>query len=315
MTKSNMCSTRKAHQRVRLTNSLVSRLERGAVKTSANALASASVGLAANPASAVWLGTNASDAARAIGELGVGLEDAEYVGGVLWTGLTDKEAKGNPEEQKRVVVDRLTRWATRDGADGSAVAAAVRAVPDEYLPGPVAARAPQPGPRSRVRAVRGPAAPRPGESGTAGGPYADRASRTGPADADGRDGTAPPPAAGLCPRTHAPGQADTRTRTGVRAAVPCERATASARQPAKAETPGRALARPGLSGSSVIVSPLAAAGHHRREHASRLRRRHAVGWLPGIKYLAGREPANPFLCSVMNSRVQAGIAVAGLAHL
>ena len=30
---------------------------------------------------------------RAIGELGVGLEDAEYVGGVLWTGLTDKKAR------------------------------------------------------------------------------------------------------------------------------------------------------------------------------------------------------------------------------
>ncbi len=78
--------------------------------------------------------------------------------------------------------------------------------------------------------------------------------------------------------------------TGGRAAVPGERATASAGQPAKAETPGRALARPGLSGSSVIVSPLAAAGHRRREHASRLRRRYAAGWLPGIKYLAGREP-------------------------
>jgi hypothetical protein len=75
------------------------------------------------------------DAARAIGELGVGLEDAEYAGGVLWTGLTNKGAKGNPEEQKRVVVDRLTRWATRDGGDGSAVAAAVHAVLDEYLPG------------------------------------------------------------------------------------------------------------------------------------------------------------------------------------
>ena len=32
-------------------------------------------------------------------------------------------------------VDRLTRWATRDGGDGSAVAVAVRAVLDEYLPG------------------------------------------------------------------------------------------------------------------------------------------------------------------------------------
>jgi hypothetical protein len=34
-------------------------------------------------------------------------------------------------EQKRVIVDWLSRWATRDGAD----AAAARSVPDEYLPG------------------------------------------------------------------------------------------------------------------------------------------------------------------------------------
>ena len=170
--------------------------------------------------------------------------------------------------------------------------------PGRVPAGPVAVRAPQPGPRSRVRAVPGPAAPRPGESGTAGGPYADRASRTGPADADGRDGTAPPPprpvsVPGRTPRPAPCARPARRTLArapGGRAAVPGERATASARQPAKAETPGRALARPGLSGSSVIVSPLAAAGHRRREHASRLRRRHAAGWLPGIKYLAGREP-------------------------
>jgi hypothetical protein len=62
-------------------------------------------------------------------------EDAESVGGVLWTGLTDKKAQGKPEEQKGVIVDRVTRLATRDGGDGSAVAAAVRAVLDEYLPG------------------------------------------------------------------------------------------------------------------------------------------------------------------------------------
>jgi hypothetical protein len=75
------------------------------------------------------------DAARAIGQLGVGLDDADYVGGVLWTGLTDKKAQGNPEEQKRVIVDRLTRWATRDGGDEAALATGVRAVLDEYLPG------------------------------------------------------------------------------------------------------------------------------------------------------------------------------------
>jgi hypothetical protein len=43
----------------------------------------------------------------------------------------------------------------------------------------------------------------------------------------------------------------------------------------------------------VIVSPLGIAGYRRREHASRLRRKHDVGWLPRIKYLADREL---FLC-------------------
>ena len=45
------------------------------------------------------------------------------------------EAEGNVVEQKRVIVDRLVRWATRDGGDSSQVAAAIRAVLDEYLPG------------------------------------------------------------------------------------------------------------------------------------------------------------------------------------
>jgi hypothetical protein len=74
------------------------------------------------------------EAARAIGELGTGLDDAEYIGGVLWTGRTNKGAEGNPEEQKRVIVDRLARWATRDGGDTAIVAAAVRSVLEEYLP-------------------------------------------------------------------------------------------------------------------------------------------------------------------------------------
>lgn len=47
------------------------------------------------------------EAARAIGELGTGLDDAEYIGSVLWTARTNKGAEGNPEEQKRVIVDRL----------------------------------------------------------------------------------------------------------------------------------------------------------------------------------------------------------------
>jgi len=53
--------------------------------------------------------------AAVIGGLGIGLDDAEYVGGVLWYGLTHRGGQGNPEEQKRAITDRLVRWATRDG--------------------------------------------------------------------------------------------------------------------------------------------------------------------------------------------------------
>jgi hypothetical protein len=41
------------------------------------------------------------ETATAIGELGIGLDDAEYVGGVLWYGVTHRGGEGNPEEQKR----------------------------------------------------------------------------------------------------------------------------------------------------------------------------------------------------------------------
>ena len=75
------------------------------------------------------------DVARAISELGVGLDDAEYVGGVLWYGLTHRGGAGNPAEQKRVITDRLTRWATRDSGDATKTAAAIGAVLDQYLPG------------------------------------------------------------------------------------------------------------------------------------------------------------------------------------
>ena len=57
------------------------------------------------------------------------------MGGVLWTGLTHKGAEGNPCEQKRVIVDRLACWTTRDGGSASEVATAVRSVLDEYLTG------------------------------------------------------------------------------------------------------------------------------------------------------------------------------------
>jgi hypothetical protein len=75
------------------------------------------------------------DVASAIGELGDGLDDAEYVGGVLWHGLTHRGGAGNPAEQERVITDRLTRWATRDGGDATAVATAIRAVLSGHLPG------------------------------------------------------------------------------------------------------------------------------------------------------------------------------------
>ena len=57
------------------------------------------------------------DIARAIADLGAGLDDAEYVGGVIYLALTRKGAGHDPAEQRRVITDRLVRWATRDGAE------------------------------------------------------------------------------------------------------------------------------------------------------------------------------------------------------
>jgi len=79
--------------------------------------------------------TDLCDAATAIGGLGIGLDDAEYVGDVLWYCLTHRGREGNPGGQKRVITDRLVRWATRDGGDSSRAAAAIRSVLDEYLAG------------------------------------------------------------------------------------------------------------------------------------------------------------------------------------
>jgi hypothetical protein len=76
-----------------------------------------------------------TEVANAVAGLNFGLDDTEYVGGVLWYGLTHRGGEGNTAEQKRVIVDRLVRWTTRDEGDGSQVAAAIGAVLDVYLPG------------------------------------------------------------------------------------------------------------------------------------------------------------------------------------
>lgn len=73
--------------------------------------------------------------AAEIGALGIGLDDAEFTGGVLWYGLTHRGSAGSPDDQKRVITERLVQWATRDGGDGGQAAAAVRSVLDKYLPG------------------------------------------------------------------------------------------------------------------------------------------------------------------------------------
>lgn len=54
--------------------------------------------------------------AAAIADLGAGLNDAEYVGGVIYLGLTGHGTEGDPAGQRRAITDRLVRWATRDGA-------------------------------------------------------------------------------------------------------------------------------------------------------------------------------------------------------
>jgi hypothetical protein len=63
-----------------------------------------------------WMDAHYPDwamAARALADLGAGLDDEEYVGGVLWVGATQN---GDPDVQRRVITDRLVKWATRAGA-------------------------------------------------------------------------------------------------------------------------------------------------------------------------------------------------------
>lgn len=69
--------------------------------------------------------------ADAIAAANLNLADQEFVGGVLWDGLTRK--RGNADQQKQAIVDRLTRWATRDAGDADEVAAKLREVLDAYL--------------------------------------------------------------------------------------------------------------------------------------------------------------------------------------
>lgn len=125
--------------------------------------------------------------------------------------------------------------------------------PVQVPAGPVAVRAPQPGPRSRVRAV-----PRSGHTTTGGVRdgrgsvrglrQPDRASRCGRTR---RGRSAASAASPLSPDAR-PSRRLVSGRSGGHShahrkdgpAAPGERATASARQPAKAETRGRALARP-----------------------------------------------------------------------
>lgn len=70
---------------------------------------------------------------KAIADLKVGLDDAEYVGGVLWYGLMSRGARRSTDRQKRMIVNRLTRWAVRRGCGGGDVARALNEVLDRYF--------------------------------------------------------------------------------------------------------------------------------------------------------------------------------------
>lgn len=73
------------------------------------------------------------DLARAVAGLDVGLDDEEFIGGAVWYGLTYRGAEGDPARQKDVIVDRLVRWATRDGGNGARIASALHEVLDKYM--------------------------------------------------------------------------------------------------------------------------------------------------------------------------------------
>jgi hypothetical protein len=71
--------------------------------------------------------------ADAIAGLDIGLDDREFVGGVLWHGLTNRTALGDTEKRKSIITDRLTRWAIRNGGSAVEMASAVRGVLDRCL--------------------------------------------------------------------------------------------------------------------------------------------------------------------------------------
>lgn len=76
---------------------------------------------------------NWREVADAIAALDVGLDDPEYVGGVLWHGLTYRKAAGDADQQKNVIATRLAKWATRDEGNADEVAGKLREVLDATL--------------------------------------------------------------------------------------------------------------------------------------------------------------------------------------
>src|ERR1039457_7406457 len=63
---------------------------------------------------------NWPEVAAAIGALGIGLEDAEFVGGVLWYGLTHKRSEEHTSELQSLsnLVCRLLLGKNRSGRGG-----------------------------------------------------------------------------------------------------------------------------------------------------------------------------------------------------
>jgi hypothetical protein len=180
-------------------------------------------------------------ATRNAGGLGIGLDDAEYVGGVLWYGLTHRGGEGNPEEQKRVITDRLVRWATRDGGDSSRGRGRHPLRPGR-APAWTAA-----GPAEPVRAGRTTARADQGRSGPHSAQRSGQLPRSADADPFGAQSLRDGPCRHL-PDQLAPGRQAGRRHGGQsrrRAVAPAEREGACARSPA-AVRHGGAPTLPGI---------------------------------------------------------------------